>query len=154
MLLESVQAAGGTAAVVQADLTDSDAVRGLIGSVEDALGPVEILVNNASVFQEDGFGNFDDERWDRHFAVHVRAPVLLADAMKSALPDGENGLIVNIIDQRVWKLNPKFISYTLSKAALWTATQTMAQALAPHIRVNAIGPGPTMQGERQEENRF
>lgn len=154
VLLESVQAAGGTAAVVQADLTDSDAVRGLIGSVEDALGPVEILVNNASVFQEDGFGNFDDERWDRHFAVHVRAPVLLADAMKSALPDGENGLIVNIIDQRVWKLNPKFISYTLSKAALWTATQTMAQALAPHIRVNAIGPGPTMQGERQERIDF
>ncbi|SDO96250.1 SDR family oxidoreductase [Phyllobacterium sp. OV277] len=153
-LLETVQAAGGTAAVVQADLTDSASVRGLIGSAEDALGPVEILVNNASIFQEDGFGDFDDKRWDRHFAVHVKAPVLLADAMQAALPHGESGLIVNIIDQRVWKLTPKFISYTLSKAALWTATQTMAQALAPHIRVNAIGPGPTMQGERQERIDF
>lgn len=86
--------------------------------------------------------------------MHVKAPVLLADAMQSALPEGQNGLIVNIVDQRVWKLTPKFISYTLSKAAMWTATQTMAQALAPRIRVNAIGPGPTLQGERQEKADF
>ncbi|QND52547.1 SDR family oxidoreductase [Phyllobacterium sp. 628] len=153
-LLKTVVATGGTAVLVQADLTNSDAVRRLVGSTQDALGPVQILVNNASIFHEDGFGYFDDERWDRHFTMHVKAPVLLADAMQSALPEGQNGLIVNIVDQRVWKLTPKFISYTLSKAAMWTATQTMAQALAPRIRVNAIGPGPTLQGERQEKADF
>lgn len=154
-LLTDIYAAGGTACVVQADLADSDAVRRLVGDAKDQLGPVQLLVNNASAFREDGIGNLaDDAVWDRHFAVHVKAPVLLADAMASALPAGKDGLVVNIIDYRVWKLTPKFMSYTLSKSALWTATQTLAQALAPRIRVNAIGPGPTLPSPRQSPTDF
>jgi NAD(P)-dependent dehydrogenase (short-subunit alcohol dehydrogenase family) len=155
-LLVGIEARGGAGCVVAADLTEPKAVRELIPQVQAALGTVKLLVNNASVFEEDGIGKLADDRvWDRHFAVHSKAPVLLADAFSAQLRDnGEDGLIVNIIDQRVWKLTPRFLSYTLSKAALWTATQTLAQALAPQIRVNAIGPGPTMQSDRQDRDDF
>lgn len=154
-LLETIEAAGGQGCLVQADLSDSSAVRRIIGDVANSLGPVQLLVNNASVFHEDGVGNLaDDAVWDRHFAVHVKAPVLLADAMATALPPRVEGLIVNMIDHRVWKLTPRFTSYTLSKAALWTATQTLAQALAPRIRVNGIGPGPTLPSSRQDRANF
>ncbi len=153
--LSAIEAAGGTGCVVRADLTDAAAVRRLVGDVNDQLGPVQLLVNNASVFHEDGIGNLaDDKIWDLHFAVHVKAPVLLADAMVAALPSDREGLIVNMIDHRVWKLTPKFTSYTLSKATLWTATQTLAQALAPRIRVNGIGPGPTLPSPRQDQADF
>ncbi|MDQ0998709.1 NAD(P)-dependent dehydrogenase (short-subunit alcohol dehydrogenase family) [Phyllobacterium ifriqiyense] len=154
-LLAAIESKGGKGCVVEADLTDSDATRRLVSQVQHELGPVQLLVNNASVFQEDAIGNLaDDVVWNNHFAVHVKAPVLLADAVASLLPDGQDGLIVNIIDQRVWKLTPKFLSYTLSKSALWTATQTLAQALAPRLRVNAIGPGPTMPSDRQDQHDF
>lgn len=154
-LLKLIESKGGKGCVVEADLTDSDEVRRLVSQVQDQLGPVRLLINNASVFQDDGIGNLaDDTVWDNHFAVHVKAPVLLANAVASLLPDGQDGLIVNLIDQRVWKLTPKFLSYTLSKSALWTATQTLAQALAPRIRVNAIGPGPTMPSDRQNQQDF
>lgn len=154
-LLAAIQAQGGTGCVVESDLADSSAVRRLIPDVERQIGPVQLLINNASIFQEDGIGNLaDDAVWDRHFAVHVKTPVLLADAMAAQLPAGLEGLIVNIIDQRVWKLTPNFLSYTLSKSALWTATQTLAQALAPRIRVNAIGPGPSMPSDRQDQADF
>jgi NAD(P)-dependent dehydrogenase (short-subunit alcohol dehydrogenase family) len=155
VLLGEIRAKGGSGCVVQADLTDTKAVRGLIADVSAQLGPVQLLVNNASIFHEDGIGDLmDDSVWDTHFAIHVKAPVLLADAMASALPDDKQGLIVNIIDQRVWKLTPKFISYMLSKSTLWTATQTLAQALAPRIRVNGIGPGPTLPSDRQSGADF
>lgn len=154
-LLGSIRAQGGTGCVVEADLTKSDATRRLVADVQERLGPVQLLVNNASIFQDDGIGNLaDDAVWDDHFAVHVKAPVLLANAMAALLPDGRDGLVVNVIDQRVWKLTPKFLSYTLSKATLWTATQTLAQALAPRIRVNGIGPGPTMASNRQNQHDF
>ncbi|WP_051614477.1 SDR family oxidoreductase [Phyllobacterium sp. UNC302MFCol5.2] len=154
-LLRSIEAQGGKGCVVKADLSDSDAVRRLIGDVGTALGPVQLLVNNASVFHADGIGDLgNDETWDSHFAVHVKAPVLLADAMAAALPPEAEGLIVNMIDQRVLKLMPTFTSYTLSKAALWAATQTLAQALAPRIRVNGIGPGPTLPSSRQDAAAF
>ena len=107
------------------------------------------------MFQDDDVRDFNEELFDKHFAIHLKAPAILAEAMAAAnLPDDREGLIVNIIDQRVWKLTPRFFSYTLSKAALWTATQTMAQALAPRIRVNAIGPGPTLANERQKADDF
>jgi NAD(P)-dependent dehydrogenase (short-subunit alcohol dehydrogenase family) len=115
---------------------------------------VTLLVNNASVFTDDTVRDFDWNGWDRHFALHVKAPALLARRFAEALPAGREGLIVNIVDQRVWRLTPRYFSYTLSKAALWTATQTMAQALAPRIRVNAIGPGPTLKNTRQENADF
>ncbi|UXN04703.1 SDR family oxidoreductase [Bartonella sp. HY406] len=123
-------------------------------SINDQMGPVTLLVNNSSIFLEDGIGNFNEKIWNDHFNLHVKVPVMLANAMHNLLTDEQKGLIINMIDQRVLKLNPNFISYTLSKAALWTATQTLAQALAPRIRVNAIGPGPSLKSPRQSEEDF
>jgi NAD(P)-dependent dehydrogenase (short-subunit alcohol dehydrogenase family) len=94
------------------------------------------------------------EDWDATLATNLRAPMLLAQAFAAALPPGRDGLIVNIVDQRVWRLTPHFFSYTISKAALWAATQTLAQALAPRIRVNAIGPGPTLASAHQSQAQF
>ncbi|KXF77740.1 short-chain dehydrogenase [Paramesorhizobium deserti] len=153
-LAAAIEAEGGRAAVVQADLCDRQAVCELIPQVQAKLGPVRLLVNNASIFVEDHVGTLDDDKWEKHFALHLKAPVFLAESMAAALPKGEDGLIVNVIDQRVWKTNPLFFSYTLSKSALWSATRTLAQALAPRIRVNAIGPGPTLPSERQDHKDF
>jgi len=149
-----IRDAGGVAEVFLADLSDGKAVRELYGQVTKRLRAPDIIVNNASVFEDDDVRDFDDELFDKHFAIHLKAPAILADAMASNLMEDREGLIVNIIDQRVWKLTPRFFSYTLSKSALWTATQTMAQALAPRIRVNAIGPGPTLANERQNPDDF
>lgn len=146
--------AGARTAVVQADLTDAAAVDGLVGAAVSALGPLGVLVNNASIFENDSVETFERSLADRHFAIHVNAPVALARRFAESLPEGEEGLIVNIIDQRVWRLTPRYLSYTLSKATLWTATQTLAQALAPRIRVNAIGPGPTLANIRQDPKDF
>ena len=149
-----IRDAGGVAEVFLADLSDGKAVRDLHSKVIKSLGAPDIIVNNASIFQADDVRDFDDELFDKHFAIHVKAPAILAEAMARQLPEDRDGLIVNIIDQRVWKLTPRFFSYTLSKSALWTATQTMAQALAPRIRVNAIGPGPTLANEKQNKDDF
>lgn len=155
-LAEALSASSaGRAVALQADLTRADEVRGLVDNAAEALDrPIALLVNNASVFVDDAVGAIDTEVWDTHFDLHVRAPVLLGGAMAAALPDGCNGLIVNMIDQRVWKPTPRYFSYTLSKSALWTATRTMAQALAPAIRVNAIGPGPALKNPRQSDADF
>ena len=154
-LASEIDAEGGSAGVVSADLTDAAAVRALIGEAGAHFGrPVQLLVNNASRFHDDGIGSIDDATWNAHFEVHVRAPVLLAEAMAAQIKPGTEGLIVNMIDQRVWRPNPRFLSYTLSKSTLWTATQTLAQALAPDIRVNAIGPGPTLRNARQAATDF
>ena len=140
------------AAVLGADLADPAAVAGLVPAARAALGPLGVLVNNASVFEPDAVGGLDLALWERHFAVNLRAPVFLAEAF-AAQVEGE-GAVVNLIDQRVWKLTPRFFSYTLSKAALWTATRTLAQALAPRVRVNGIGPGPTFASARQAPEDF
>ncbi|MEM5494082.1 SDR family oxidoreductase [Hoeflea sp. AS16] len=153
-LAQSIRDAGGAAAVFIADLSDGKAVRDLHNQVRKQLRAPDIIVNNASVFENDDVRAFDEELFDKHFAIHLKAPAILAEAMAANLPEGREGLIINIIDQRVWKLTPRFFSYTLSKSALWTATQTMAQALAPQIRVNAIGPGPTLANERQNPDDF
>ncbi len=153
-LAASVAANGGEAAVVVADLTDMRAVDGLIRQASAALGPVSLLVNNASIFEADEVTDFDWAVWDRHFAVHVKAPVLLTRRLAEALPPEAEGLVVNIVDQRVRKPTPRYFSYALSKSALWDATRTMAQALAPRIRVNAIGPGPTLPSSRQRPEDF
>ncbi|UVK44657.1 SDR family oxidoreductase [Mesorhizobium sp. AR07] len=149
-----VNRAGGRAAVVAADLTDMDAVSDLVGQADAALGPISLLVNNASLFEDDSVLDFDWRAWDRHFAVHVKAPALLAQNFVRALPAGQEGLIVNMIDQRVWRPTPRYFSYALSKSTLWTATQMMAQALGPRVRVNAIGPGPTLKNVRQDDSDF
>ncbi|RCL00384.1 MAG: 3-oxoacyl-[Acyl-carrier-protein] reductase [Candidatus Tokpelaia sp. JSC085] len=152
-LCRKILANGGDAIPFHHNLLERNPAA-LIEKVQKMLGPVELLVNNASLFNDDGIGHFDKNIWDGHFTLHVCAPVLLADAMHARLPPDKQGLIINMIDQRVWRLNPRFFSYTLSKSALWTATQTLAQALAPHIRVNAIGPGPSLKSARQNDEDF
>ncbi|MEI2383650.1 SDR family oxidoreductase [Breoghania sp. JC706] len=151
---EEIRAAGGKAHVVLADLRDPKAPAALAGETVRTLGPLRLLVNNASIFERDEIGTLDPTRFDDHFAVHVRAPCLLAEAMARVLDDGATGNIVNVIDQRVLKPTPNFFSYQLSKSALWTATVTLAQALAPRIRVNAIGPGPALASPRQQQADF
>lgn len=153
-LAATISASGGRAVVVQADLADMAAVDGLVADAATALGPISLLVNNASVFEVDSVTDFGWEIWDRHFALHVKTPALLAKNFAAALPEGAGGLIVNMIDQRVLKPTPQYFSYSLSKAAMWAATRTMAQALAPRIRVNAIGPGPTLPSSRQDAAAF
>lgn len=153
-LAAELRQTGATAFAVKADLTDSGETAHLVEEVNSRAGPIDLLVNNASVFHEDAASRFDSRAFDMHFAVHVRAPSILAAEFARQLPDDVAGLIVNMIDQRVWALNPRFYSYTLSKAALWTATQTLAQSFAPRIRVNGIGPGPTLRSERQSPEDF
>ena len=150
----AIRAAGGRACVLTADLADQQAVAGLMGAAHAALGPVTLLVNNASLFEADAAGAFDAQLFDQHMAVNLRAPLQLASDFVAQLPEGREGLIVNLLDQRVWRLNPHFFTYTLAKSALWTATQTMAQAFAPRIRVNGVGPGPTLANHMQRAEDF
>ena len=149
-----IESTCGRAQVFTAELADRSAVARLIGKVSDKLGPVTVLVNNASLFDPDSAGDFTGKLWDTHIAVNLEAPLALARDMANALPEGMSGNVINLIDQRVWRLNPNFFTYTLSKSALWTATRTMAMAFAPRVRVNAIGPGPTLQNARQDEADF
>jgi NAD(P)-dependent dehydrogenase (short-subunit alcohol dehydrogenase family) len=147
-LAAEIGAAGGRAATVAGDLADPDALRRIVPAAAAALGPLTLLVNNASVFLRDQVGGLDLQRWNAQFDINLRAPIFLAEAFAAQLPEGWDGNIVNMIDQRVLKLTPEMTSYTLTKAALWTATRTLAQALAPVIRVNGIGPGPTLPNDR------
>jgi NAD(P)-dependent dehydrogenase (short-subunit alcohol dehydrogenase family) len=153
-LASTIRAAGGRAVALQADLRNSDETKALVARAAAELGPLDLLVNNASIFLDDEAERFDDARFDAHFDIHVRAPAILSAAFFHQAPANNAGLIVNIIDQRVLALKPTFFSYTLSKSTLWMATQTMAQAFAPRIRVNAIGPGPTLKSERQDIRDF
>ena len=147
-----VRAEGRQALTLDGDLTTADAAH-LIARAE-ALGPVTLLVNNASMFLDDRFQTARAEDIDLQMATNLRAPVVLAQDFTAALQADRQGLIVNILDQRVLRPNPQFFGYSLTKAALWHATQTMAQALAPRIRVNAIGPGPTLPSVHQAEGEF
>lgn len=139
--------------IFQADLSDEAAVESLIPRVTATMGPLTALVNNASLFERDDIESMTRESWDRHLDINLRAPLVLTQHFARQAPD-QGAAVVNIIDQRVWRLTPRFLSYTISKAALWTATQTLAQALAPRIRVNAIGPGPTLANARQSAADF
>ncbi|MBI1407735.1 MAG: SDR family oxidoreductase [Caulobacter sp.] len=148
-----ISARGRRAVVLSADLTDAGAPQSLIEAA-GALGPVTLLVNNASLFEDDRFQTATAASLEAHMAVNLTAPVLLAQAFAAALADGQSGLVVNLLDQRVWRPNPLFFSYSLSRAALWHATRTMALALAPRVRVNAIGPGPTLASIHQAPGEF
>ncbi len=145
---------GRKVALLQGDLADADIGERLVGVARAELGQVSVLINNASIFEEDEVGEVSAASWGRHMDINLRAPVMLSQAFAGALPPGVFGNIINIIDQRVLKLNPRFFSYTVSKSALWTATQTLAQALAPRIRVNAIGPGPALPSARMTDASF
>ncbi|MDB5621858.1 MAG: family oxidoreductase [Devosia sp.] len=144
----------GSAIALQADLAVRAERAKLIAVAAAALGPVSVLVNNASVFEPDSATNVDETLWDSHFAIHAEAPIFLARDFAAQLPPGARGNIVNIIDERVLHPSPAYFSYTLSKSVLWTATRTLAQTLAPAIRVNAIGPGPVIRHTRQTQEEF
>ncbi len=149
-----IRALGRNAATLAAELTDEDQTAALAARAAEALGPVTLLINNASVFQDDRIQTVTRASWDVHMQTNLQAPVLLSQAFAAGLPQDAEGLIINMLDQRVWKPNPQFFSYSLSRAALWSATRVMAQALAPRIRVNAIGPGPTLPSVHQTQADF
>ena len=158
-----VEAAGRRAVGLRANLTSEEETAGLFPEALDALGgPITVLVNNASLFERDDIGSMTEDSWHRAISTNLRAPVLLTQAfaaqgLEAGEEEGEpiaTGLIVNMLDQRVLKLTPDFVSYTLAKSALWTFTRTMSQALAPAIRVNGIGPGPTLKAARQSQAHF
>jgi len=151
---EEARAGGARAVALGCDLSDESAVGGLIACATDALGPLDCLINNASRFENDAVDTVTRESWDAHMETNLRAPFVLTQKFAAALPDSASGNVVNILDQRVWNLTPHFTSYTLSKAGLWTLTRTLALALAPRIRVNAVGPGPTLPSPRQTEEQF
>lgn len=163
-LADEIRALGRKAALVKADLTREDEMGAVVPEAVAGLGgPLNLLVNNASIFEEDSLRSMTRGGWDRHMESNLRAPVVLTQAFAEQAPravkdhHGEflsQSLVVNVIDQRVRKLTPKFTSYTIAKMGLWAFTQTAAQELAPHIRVNAIGPGPTLPGKRQSDAAF
>ena len=146
--------AGGRAVALSADLAREADVAELVPRCREALGAPTCLINNASEFLVDTVATTTPETWDTHLDINLKAPVFLAKSLFLNLPEGQAGNVINIIDQRVWKLTPDFFSYTISKAGLWTATRTLAQALAPDIRVNGIGPGPTLPSARQTDEQF
>lgn len=153
-VVSSIQEVGGRAVAVQADLGDEDQVKTIIPAATEVLGPLSVLVNNASMFENDTVESCTRDSWDMHMDVNLRAPFVLSQMFAEQVPEGLEGSIINILDQRVWNLTPFFMSYTVSKAALWTLTQTLALALAPKVRVNGVGPGPTIKNERQSEDDF
>ncbi|HEX3888685.1 MAG TPA: SDR family oxidoreductase, partial [Phenylobacterium sp.] len=149
-----VRARGRKAQIHACDLRRESTTVALVGEVEAELGPVTLLVNSASVFERDALSDMNRASWDAHMETNLRAPLVLAQAFARRLPADREGLIVNILDQRVWRPTPEFFSYSLSKAALWDATRMLAQALSPRIRVNGIGPGPTLASVHQDDDAF
>ncbi|MEO0673166.1 MAG: SDR family NAD(P)-dependent oxidoreductase, partial [Pseudomonadota bacterium] len=145
---------GSTAIAIAADLGNIEDLDRLVFETADALGPVTALVNNASVFTYDSAQTMTADSFAAHIDVNLRGPLFLATRMADALPEGEAGAVINLLDQRVWRPTPEFFSYSLSKAALWDATRMLAQALAPAIRVNGIGPGPVLQSVHQSADEF
>lgn len=145
---------GRRAVAVAADLAREEEVVRLADAARDAIGPIGVLVNNASVFERDEWHDVTRASWDRHLEPNLRAPFVLTQAMARALPADREGVVINLLDQRVWSLTPHFVSYTLSKAGLWALTQSLALALAPRIRVNGIGPGPALPSPRQTAEQF
>lgn len=153
-LADEVRALGRRTCVISADLSKEEDTHRIVREAQAALGPIGVLINNASTFEYDDVESATRESWDLHMEANLRAPFVLSQEFAKRLPDGQKGLIVNLIDQRVWNLNPHFMTYTLSKAGLWALTQTLALALAPKIRVNAIGPGPALPSTRQTQEVF
>ena len=164
-VVEAIRAMGRKAVAVKADLLIETETQALLPAATEALGgPFSVLINSASIFEHDDFETANRETWDRAMESNLRAPFVLTQAFAAQAPEPDvggkwneptaNALIINMVDQRVRKLTPFFMSYTVAKMGLWALTQTSAQALAPKVRVNAIGPGPTMQGVRQSEEHF
>ena len=163
-VVSELKAKGRQAVALQADLLDEAATHDLLPRAAGALGgPITCLVNNASIFEYDNISTATEESWHRHIGSNLRAPFILTQAMaaQGLAPETDAqdepvavGLIINMLDQRVRKLTPEFMTYTIGKMGLWALTQTSSQALAPAIRVNAIGPGPTLKGAKQTDEHF
>ena len=150
-----IERAGRRSAVLRANLAEEDEAAALLPRAAEALGgPVTCLVNSASAFERDDVATVTRATWDRHMALHLRAPFVLAQAMAAQGLGAGEGLVVNMLDEKALRVAPGFLSYTLSKMALWDLTRLLAQALAPAIRVNAIAPGPTIRAPRQREAHF
>ena len=153
-LQKEIQKKGGAASIIKANLNSSKATEELISKSEKKFGKLTLLVNNASIFENDSVHSLTIDTWDIHNNVNTRAPLLLSQSFAKLLPKKEPGVIINIIDQRVFSPRPDFISYSSSKNSLFWLTKVLAQALSPKIRVCAIGPGPTLKGARQTDNDF
>ncbi|HUU66062.1 MAG TPA: SDR family oxidoreductase [Methyloceanibacter sp.] len=153
-LVGEIEAMGGQAAALQADLARIEELSPLIEACGDRLGVPTCLINNAACFERDCADSLDAESWQMHLDINLRAPVFLTQAFAKQLPGGAFANVINLVDQKVQRLNPDYFSYTIAKSALWTATQTLAQALAPRIRVNAIAPGPVLPSRDQSEGDF
>ncbi|MEO3416869.1 SDR family oxidoreductase [Roseovarius sp. CAU 1744] len=163
-VVAEIKALGRNAVAIEADLLDETQTETLIDRAAEALGgPLSVLINNASIFEYDTIATATRESWDRHMESNLRAPFVLTQALAKGVPAPQQddagepvaqGLVINMIDQRVRKLTPEFMTYTLAKMGLWAFTRTAAQALAPRVRVNAIGPGPTLRGHRQSDSHF
>ncbi|MBX9634952.1 MAG: SDR family oxidoreductase [Magnetospirillum sp.] len=151
---DQIRQLGRKAVVLVADLSCEDDAQALLARAEAALGPVGVLVNNASTFERDEALSVTRDSWDFHMEVNLRAPFVLIQELARRLPPAAEAVAVNLLDQRVWNLTPHFTSYTLSKAGLWTLTQTLALALAPRIRVVGVGPGPALPSTRQTDQQF
>ena len=163
-VVAQIKATGCQAVSIGADLLDEGATAALLPEASRLLGqPITVLVNNASIFEYDTIRSATRESWDRHIGSNLRAPFVLTQALAAQVPEpvpddqGEpmaQGLVVNMLDQKVRKLTPEHMTYTIAKMGLWTLTRTAAQGLAPGVRVNGIGPGPTLQGARQPDHHF
>jgi NAD(P)-dependent dehydrogenase (short-subunit alcohol dehydrogenase family) len=163
-VVAEIAAMGRKAVALQADLLDEDATQGLVGRAVEALGgPLTVLVNNASIFEYDNIETATLDTWNKHIGSNLRAPFVLTQNFAAQALDpatdamGEpvaQAMVLNMIDMRVHKLTPEFTTYTIAKMGLWAFTRTAAQGLAPKVRVNGIGPGPTLQGGRQSAEHF
>ncbi len=153
-LAAQIHALGRRSLIVNADLADEQQVRGLVPQVLAGLGTLQCVVNNASAFDIDSAFDFSHARLDHHMHINLAAPVILAQTLFAATPEGQQGCVVNLLDQKLFNLNPDFFSYTLSKAALQCATTTLAQALAPKVRVVGVAPGTTLASIHQDEHNF
>lgn len=153
-LVGEIQSLGVRASAVQCDLSDATDVDGLISECNSRLGPLTCLINNASLFEFDDPPNFDPDTWDRHAAVNLRAPLQLAREFADQVPKQSIGCVINMLDQKVFNLNPDFFSYTLTKVAMESATRMLAMTLAPRVRVCGIAPGITLISGKQTQSGF
>ncbi len=153
-LAAAIRKSGGRTIVVKSDLGDLDGVGRVVYETASTLGKASLLVNNASIFEEDHVGSLTPGLFNRQMTINLSAPVFLTQAFAEVLDDDAEGNVVNIVDQRAWRTAPTYFSYQLSKSGLWAATRTMAQGLAPRIRVNAIAPGPALRNVRQDPAKF